>query len=108
MRKNAQETLEQVTENAEEHAAKNTAVETRPEYSQFDYEALQNSYQRMEIEFQKQTVLIGQLNGAMEEKDSQNDRLNHQVCINNINLIKFFRLRTKNIKSSDLRVKFRI
>jgi peptidoglycan hydrolase CwlO-like protein len=45
----------------------------------FDYQALHNSYQRMEVEFQRQTILIGQLNSALEEKDSLNIKLNHQI-----------------------------
>lgn len=79
LRKNAQENLEQVTEKVEDRNAKNATAEARPECNQFDYDALNNSYQKMEVEFQKQIVLMGQLNAAMEEKDLQNNRLNHQA-----------------------------
>lgn len=79
LRKNAQENLIKATEQNEEPTAKDSTVETRPEHSAFDYDALHNSYQKMEIEFQRQTVLIGQLNAAMEEKDFLNTSLNSQV-----------------------------
>jgi hypothetical protein len=73
LRKNAQENLVVQNEKIEDPVI---AVE---EPSRFDYEALNNSYQRMELESQRQTILIGQLNGVLEERDVTIEKLQNQV-----------------------------
>lgn len=82
LRKSAHENLsqaEKVEDPVTNTSASDSTTNEQPQHSQFDYDALNNSYQRMELEFQRQTILIGQLNLVLEERDAALEKLQHQV-----------------------------
>lgn len=85
LRKNAHDNLAQQAEKVEDPVTQtaNVSSEARTEFTQFDYDALNNSYQRVELDLQKQNILIGQLNSVLEERDSTIEKFKNQVISKN-------------------------